>query len=145
MTTSYFKKILNETIAQIHYSLGVKAIEYARNDNAMHNFDVGARKTGKTREQVLYGFALKHHISIEDIRNDIEKGILPSKEMVNEKFNDAINYLILEKASVMERIDMSSKVEEPIPNTFLKCNRCSTSADCCLMGICIISKTENES
>lgn len=105
MTKEFFKTVLESTIDSVKETLGVKAMEYARNDNAMHNFDVGARITGRTREQVLYGFALKHHISIQDIRDDIEVGKLPTKEKVEEKYNDAINYLILEKASVLERIE----------------------------------------
>lgn len=64
----------------------------------MHNFEQGAKITGQIREKVLFGFALKHHISIADMRDDIEKGLIPTKEKVEEKFNDAIIYLILEKA-----------------------------------------------
>ena len=109
MKPEFFKKVLEETLQSTQHVMGVKAMEYVRNNNAMHNFDVGARKTGVIREKVLYGFALKHHISIDDMRNDIEKGILPTKEAVNEKFGDAINYLILEKASVLDRIENRTK------------------------------------
>ena len=105
MKPEFLTKVLTETLDSIKQTLGVKAIEYVRNNNAMHNFDEGAKITGQTREKVLYGFALKHHISIADIRNDIEQNKLPTAETVNEKFNDAINYLILEKASVLERIN----------------------------------------
>ena len=49
----------------------------------MHNFNVGSRITGQSREKVIYGFSLKHLISINDIRNDIERGILPSEEIVD--------------------------------------------------------------
>lgn len=112
MKKEYFKKVLNETIEGIKHTLGVKAMEYMRNDNAMHNFDVGAKITGQTREKVIFGFALKHNISIADIRNDIEKGKLPSKEIVEEKFGDAINYLILEKASILDKIE--NKTEDII-------------------------------
>lgn len=104
MTKEFFKEVLSETLKSTEETLGIKAMEYVRDNNAMHNFDVGARMTGETREKVLYGFALKHHISIADIRNDLQKGILPTEDMVNEKFGDAINYLILEKASIIEKI-----------------------------------------
>lgn len=109
MTKDFFKKVLNETLEGIKHTLGVKAMEYVRNDNAMHNFDTGAKMTGQTREKVIAGFALKHVVSISDMRNDIEKGNLPTKELVEEKFGDAINYLILEKASILHRIENSSK------------------------------------
>lgn len=104
MKKQFFKEVLDQTLSSIKQTLGVKAMEYIRNDNAMHNFDVGARITGQTREKVLYGFALKHQISIDDIRNDLDQGKLPTIETVNEKFGDAINYLILEKASILHKI-----------------------------------------
>ena len=107
MTKSFFKTVLRDTLNSIEKTLGVKAMEYVRNDNAMHNFDVGARITGQTREKVLHGFALKHHVSIHDMRNDIEAGKLPSKEIVDEKVGDAINYLILEKASILDKIEQN--------------------------------------
>ncbi len=110
MKKQFFKDVLDQTIESIKQTLGVKAMEYVRNDNAMHNFDVGARITGQTREKVLYGFALKHHISIDDIRNDLDNGKLPTIDMVNEKFGDAINYLILEKASILHKINQQNKV-----------------------------------
>ena len=109
MKKQFFKDVLDQTIESIKQTLGVKAMEYVRNDNAMHNFDVGARITGQTREKVLYGFALKHHISIDDIRNDLDNGKLPTIDMVNEKFGDAINYLILEKASILHKINQQNK------------------------------------
>ena len=71
----------------------------------MHNFEVAARISASTREKALFGMALKHHVSIADMRNDIEKGIYPTREQINEKFGDAINYLILEKASMLDTIN----------------------------------------
>tara|TARA_R110000822_G_scaffold127454_1_gene262948 strand:+ start:10226 stop:10585 length:360 start_codon:yes stop_codon:yes gene_type:complete len=108
MKKEFFKRVLSETLEQTKKTLGIKAMEYVRDDNAMHNFDFGARITGQIREKVIYGFALKHHISISDIRNDIEEGKLPSIDLVNEKFGDAINYLILEKASILHKIEDSN-------------------------------------
>lgn len=108
MTTKEFDKVLDEVLESTVKVMRSKSEEYATDDNKLHNFDQGARMTGQTREKVLYGFALKHLISINDIRNDIEKGILPSKELLDEKFGDAINYLILEKASIIDRINKTT-------------------------------------
>lgn len=105
MKPDFFKEVLDDTLSTIKKSLGVKAMEYVRNNNAMHNFDEGARIENTTREKVIHNFALKHHISISDIRNDIAAGKLPEPETVEEKYGDAINYLILEKASVLHRIE----------------------------------------
>lgn len=105
MNRDFFKRVLQDTIQETEHTLGIKAMEYVRNDNIMHNFDIGSRMTGEIREKVIHSFALKHHISISDIRNDIESGNLPSKELINEKFGDAINYLILEKASILHKLE----------------------------------------
>ena len=105
MEVSFFKKVLSQTLKSIENTLGLKSEEYVRNKDAMHNFNTGAKMTGLIREKVIAGFALKHQISIIDMRNDIENGVIPTEELVNEKFGDAINYLILEKASILERIE----------------------------------------
>lgn len=104
MRVELYEKLLSDTLMQVKNTLDVKAKEYRRENNPMHNFDEGARITGQTREQVIYGFALKHHISIADLRKDVEKGDLPTAEVINEKYNDAINYLILEKISMLEKV-----------------------------------------
>lgn len=81
-----------------------KSNEYSTDSNKLHNFDIGARMTGKLREEIILGFALKHHISILDIVDNIGKGILPTEAMVEEKIGDLVNYLILLEASIKERI-----------------------------------------
>lgn len=105
MNRERFNEVVDQTLEQVTEVLIERSKEYSRNDNPFHNFDVGARKTGLIREKVLDGMALKHEISIDDIVNDIEKGELPSYDLINEKFGDAINYLILKKASIIDRIE----------------------------------------
>ena len=109
MTGKKFDEVVKQVTTSIEEVLTIKAKEYRRNDNAMHNFDIGvARSNGKkTREEVIYGMAEKHNISICDIREDIKNGKLPSLETIDEKFIDAINYLILEKASIIDKIEQN--------------------------------------
>lgn len=104
MTEQKFEEIITETLDQIKETLIEKGREYRRNNDPLHNFNQGAKRTGKIREKVLDGFLLKHEISIEDMTNDIEKGILPSKSTVNEKFNDNLIYLLIKKASIIDRL-----------------------------------------
>lgn len=108
MTKIFFNSVLLDTINSIQETLSIKADEYLRNDNPMHNFEQGAKITNQTREKVLFGFALKHHISINDMRDDLDKGELPTRDKVIEKFDDAINYLILEKASFLDRVQQET-------------------------------------
>ena len=48
---------------------------------------------------------LKHEISIADITNDLTEGKLPKIETIEEKFGDNLIYLILKKASIIDKIE----------------------------------------
>jgi len=97
-----FDSVVDQTLNSTRETLVVKGKEYRRDNNPFHNFDVGARKKNISREKVLDGFLLKHEISIEDLTNDLDKGILPTESAVNEKFGDAIVYLIIKKAMFID-------------------------------------------
>ena len=105
MTEERFDEVVDIFLNSIRETLIVKGKEYRRNNNPFHNFDIGAQRSGLIREKVLDGFFLKHEISIADITNDLEKGILPKIETVEEKFGDNLIYLILKKASIIDKIE----------------------------------------
>ena len=100
-----FDKVVEDTLENIRQLLVVKGKEYRRNNNPFHNFDTGAAKEGKIREEVLHGFRLKHEISVSDMRHDLAEGKLPTKAKVEEKYDDIILYYLIEKASMLDRID----------------------------------------
>jgi uncharacterized protein YaiL (DUF2058 family) len=100
----HFEKVINDTLAEVKELLIAKGKEYRRNDNVYHNFDQGAKIKGITPEKVLDGFLLKHEVSIADMTDDLDKGILPTKEKVEEKFNDNIIYLLIKKAMILNRL-----------------------------------------
>jgi hypothetical protein len=104
MNTEKFNQVLNDRIFEIRAVLSSKAKEYATEDR-LHNFKVAARRRNQTPERALMGMKEKHSVSIEDIIDNIDKGILPSKELLNEKIGDEINYLILLEALLLERVD----------------------------------------
>lgn len=105
MTEKEFQEVLNARLIKIKETLSSKAKEYATDMDKLHNFNVGARLTGQTRERVLWGFALKHYISFLDILDGLDKGKLPSEAMVDEKVGDLINYLVLVEASIKDRLN----------------------------------------
>lgn len=105
MTEQEFQEVLNARLIKIKETLSSKAKEYATDMDKLHNFNVGARLTGQTRERVLWGFALKHYISFLDILDSLDKGKLPSEAMVDEKVGDLINYLVLVEASIKDRLN----------------------------------------
>jgi len=94
---------IQSTLQKIKNLLIVKGKEYRRNNNPYHNFESGALVTGQIPERVLHGFFLKHFVSYQDMLNDIEKGNYPKTEVVEEKFNDMLVYLIIQKAMILER------------------------------------------
>ena len=105
MTEQRFDKVVEEVCEQVKQTLLIKAKEYRRQNNPFHNFDVGSQRSGLIREKVLDGFLLKHEISIADMTNDLVDGKLPTKELLDEKFGDNIIYLIIKKASIIDKIE----------------------------------------
>lgn len=104
MNTEYFDEILESRIKKIKMSLQIKGKEYIRNNDPLHNFNRGAELSGQSREKVLWGFALKHHVSFLDMLDDMDLGKFPEIDMVDEKIGDLINYLILCEISIKDKI-----------------------------------------
>lgn len=76
-----------------------KGHEYAIDSDRMHNFKVAASFQGETPKGALGGMLAKHIVSIFDmIRSDTESPM----EKWDEKIGDAMNYLFLLKALVLE-------------------------------------------
>jgi hypothetical protein len=98
---------VKNTLELIKNLLLVKGIEYRRNSNPYHNFEIGSQISGEIPEKVLQGFLLKHLVSYQDMLNDIEQGKLPKIELVEEKMNDIITYYIIQKAQIINRIKKS--------------------------------------
>ncbi len=105
MTETQFEDLVSQRLAKIQITLVKKGKEYRRNNDPLHNFRVAAKVQNTTEEKALWGFAVKHYVSFLDILNDIERGILPKEEVVDEKIGDLINYLILCEASIKEKIN----------------------------------------
>ena len=98
MEIAEFQAKIEETLEQIKEKLIIKGIEYVRNDDSFHNFNQGAKVSGKTKFDVLDGFMLKHYVSYRDMLKDIREGNYPDYNTINEKLGDIILYFILQKA-----------------------------------------------
>jgi hypothetical protein len=112
MEISHFDEVLEDRLKKIRLSLLIKGKEYRRNNDPLHNFNRGAELSGQSREKVLWGFALKHHVSFLDMLDDIDMGKFPKIETVNEKIGDLINYLILCEASIKDKIRENTKEDD---------------------------------
>lgn len=113
-----FQEILSERLKKIEEILGKKALEYVRNEDRLHNFNVASRIRNVSREEALWGMAMKHLVSVMDIINDTKIEKYPTIEMVDEKFGDLINYLILAEVSLKHNIFRNNalKVKTAIEN-----------------------------
>lgn len=105
----FFLKVLEERFNKIYEVLAIKAKEYSRGGDRIHNFNRGAQITGKPREVVLHGFLLKHLISYFDIVDDIERGVFPSPQLIDEKLGDICTYIILQEATILHSIELQKQ------------------------------------
>ena len=92
MTSPDFNKIVEDQLDRISNVLVKKAAEYNLDADRLSVFKHAAALSEETPEQALYGFMLKHIISITDM---INSGNTYSEELWNEKITDICNYLIL--------------------------------------------------
>jgi len=115
MQSNTFKQLVEKRIESYKGKLfGDKEIEYARNDDRLHNFKVAARMDNETPERSLWGMWKKHIVSIKDMIDDLGKvteteiqcvypKVYPKDESITEKFDDMHNYLHLLEALIQER------------------------------------------
>jgi hypothetical protein len=92
MTTPEFNKVVEDQLDRIKNVLIKKQAEYNLDEDRLSVFKHAASLSEETPEQALYGFMLKHIISVTDMINS--KGTY-SEELWNEKMTDIHCYLIL--------------------------------------------------
>lgn len=103
---SQFEEVITNRINYIQDLLITKSKEYVGEKSKFHNFDRAASLTGDCREKILWGYLLKHIVSIQDIINDINTtGTLPSKEKLSEKISDFTLYGLILEASIENKRD----------------------------------------
>jgi hypothetical protein len=92
MNTPEFNNVVEAQLERIKNVLVKKAAEYNLDADRLSVFKHAAALSEETPEQALYGFMLKHIISVTDMINSKETY---TEEMWNEKITDICNYLIL--------------------------------------------------
>ena len=103
MTYEDFNEVLMDQIETCIKVLGRKNKEYARGNDKLSNFKKAGVMDNTTPEKALWGMWKKHIVSIMDIIFDLDNGIEPDPDMLNEKIVDMVNYPILLKALLIER------------------------------------------
>lgn len=105
MTPGDFDVILESRIDKVRMVLGFKAQEYARGNDRLHNFKRVARVKGCSVPEACLDGYYKHFVSLLDMVDDYKNGKDHPVQLWDEKFGDAINYLILLEAIIKENIN----------------------------------------
>lgn len=108
MNSIKFNDELTRTLSQIAELLDKKGDEYSIENNVFSNFEKAANIQNLYREEIMFNYSMKHFVSIIDMIQSLRgvkytKTTLPDKDVINEKFNDMIAYLIIMKSSLLDR------------------------------------------
>ncbi len=105
-----FAVVLENRLKKTKEILMKKEKEYAKGGDRYHNFRRAAMKDGITPEKALQNFMRKHEVSVDDLVDACETD--PSKitrELIDEKIGDNINYLILLEGLLINRVESQKK------------------------------------
>jgi len=116
-----FNKLVDERVKLIQSVLQKKGAEYANDKDVFHNFEEGTKMSfHDTREMVAWEYMMKHMISIKDMISSKQSY---SEHMIREKFGDAINYLILMEAMMLESNGIQKRFCEATKETAAKAEK----------------------
>lgn len=102
MKQDEFDQIIQEQLERCERLLLSKGKEYAEDKiDRLHTFKRAASLQGINPERALLGMLTKHVISIYDMCSEPARY---DKDLWDEKITDAINYLLLLRAVVDERL-----------------------------------------
>ena len=85
-----------------------KAGEYATDENRLFNFLQPTSLLNTNQARVCLMYDSKHICSLAKITEDIDKGIYPSKELLEEKIQDYLAYGCLLYANILELIEKNA-------------------------------------
>lgn len=105
MNAKTFEKNSKEVLNHCWNLMFSKAKEYANDEDRLANFKQPTTMMGTNQAEVCLWYDMKHIASMSKIAKDINKGDLPSKELLLEKVTDYINYGLLFYANVLEILD----------------------------------------
>lgn len=105
MTIEDFSKLAKARFDYCYQLLTTtKHAEYTRDWDKLYNFKRAGEMLRCSPERALLGMWIKHVVSLIDIIEDLDKGILPTSELLNEKLTDVIDYPALLEGLLAERM-----------------------------------------
>ena len=117
MKAADFEKISKELMDHCWDIMFSKAKEYASDEDRLANFKQPTTLFHTNPAKIALFYDSKHIASMVKMADDIDKGILPSKEFLMEKVGDYINYGLLFYGAVMEMVDAQEKDKEKAKET----------------------------
>jgi len=111
MTPVQFEAIYNDFIKEVHRTLIIKGGEYASDNDRLANFYEASRRQNLNPERVLFVYLDKHFAALQNYLKDMENHrSRPRSEAISGRIVDAVNYLILLHAMLIERKAMVDEV-----------------------------------
>ena len=98
MNKKEFEAIVAARVEKSKETLLKKGLDYASEEERLHNFYRAAGMMGQHPITALRGMFAKHIIAFNDIVDAIEKRRTVRRERVDEVLGDSINYLLLADA-----------------------------------------------
>jgi hypothetical protein len=105
-TTQDYYQFLQNRANNIVNTIISKDREYTES-HWLENFEEACREEGlpincENLLKILNGYRLKHKVSINKIQRDILKGKILNQDLINEKYGDYINFMLIEQAIILK-------------------------------------------
>lgn len=104
MDTKQFEKLCKELLDKAEVTLFARSHEYASDTDRLANFRQPTSMLGISPAEVCLMYQMKHIASVAKIAKESSQGILPSKELLQEKCQDVLNYTLIFYAIMNEMI-----------------------------------------
>lgn len=106
MNHTKFNQVIESQIESCKNLLIKKSQEYDFSEDRLRAFKCAAELLNSTPQQALLGYFTKHIVSLYDM---IQSNNKFSIDVYNEKITDAINYLLLLKAIIIENSEVENE------------------------------------
>ncbi|PRY38489.1 hypothetical protein CLV58_109216 [Spirosoma oryzae] len=103
-TAEGFGRFLENRFERVRLSMVQKGVEYRKGGNVFHNFDSTGRMNDQLPERALWGMVSKQITSMKDMIVDLENGVLPPVDLLQERSKDLVNYFLLLEALMFRTI-----------------------------------------
>ena len=112
MKAEKFEELCRELLAKSEETLFKKSKEYASDEDRLANFRQPTKMMDMSTAEVCLMYQMKHISSIAKIAKESSRGILPAKELLQEKCQDMLNYTLIFYTTMCELLEQSKQDQE---------------------------------